>query len=277
MRSTTGSRCSRGGKDWWTSPALVLAPEATDMIAMALYQARFRTGATPGHVVAALPFGFWVSLLSSGGGATYETRLWRPALHRAFPHYRGPRRSVHQRLVTMRLLRKRIAHHEPIHYRHLAADHATMLDDRSAGCRRTSPAWVDGSQPGAGTPRDQACDMITAPAPDAGQDGRYHRIPGRARHHGRGPASRPTRCGGRRRSGRWRTSRSPGSGWSPRTSARWPGSRRAAAQVNAELGVLDADDRRGDPSRPPRGRRRRATTTSSRSTCSRPAPAPRPT
>ena len=69
----------------------------------------------------------WNLSLSSGGGAAYETRLWAPALHRAFPHYRGPRRSVHQRLVTMRLFRNRIAHHEPIHYRHLAADHATML------------------------------------------------------------------------------------------------------------------------------------------------------
>jgi hypothetical protein len=49
-------------------------------------------------------------------------------LHRAFPH-RGSRRrgEVHQELTTMRLLRNRIGHHEPIHHRHLEADHATLF------------------------------------------------------------------------------------------------------------------------------------------------------
>ena len=97
------------------------------MIEQAVYQASRRTGSTPGHVVAALSFGFWVTLCSSGGSALYENRLWRPALHRAFPFYRGPRRQVHQRLEHMRLFRNRIAHHEPIHYRHLAADYDTIL------------------------------------------------------------------------------------------------------------------------------------------------------
>ncbi|GAA0435305.1 hypothetical protein Acor_75600 [Acrocarpospora corrugata] len=54
-------------------------------------------------------------------------RLWRPALHRAFPGYRGPRRALHQDLYHLRKLRNRIAHYEPIHHRHLIADHATIL------------------------------------------------------------------------------------------------------------------------------------------------------
>jgi len=115
-----------GRQDWWDAP-ISLAPEAANMITAAIYQTSRRTGSTPGHVVAALSFGFWVGLLSSGGAAEYETRLWRPALHRAFPNYRGPRRVVHQRLVNMRLLRNRIAHHEPIHYRHLAVDYDRMM------------------------------------------------------------------------------------------------------------------------------------------------------
>jgi hypothetical protein len=115
-----------GRDDWWEGP-ISLAPEAADMVAAARYQASRRTGSTPGHVEAALPFGFWVGLLSAGGSADYETRLWRPALRLAFPNYRGPRRPLHQRLVNMRLLRNRIAHHEPIHYRHLAADYERML------------------------------------------------------------------------------------------------------------------------------------------------------
>jgi hypothetical protein len=113
--------------DWWMSPGLVFAPEAAEMIAHAVHQARRRVGRQPGHVVAALPFGFWVTILSAGGSAAYETRRWRPALHRAFSNYRGPRRPLHRRLEHMRLFRNRIAHHEPIHYRHLAADHATIL------------------------------------------------------------------------------------------------------------------------------------------------------
>ena len=46
----------------------------------------------PGRLVAALSFGFWVSLVGSGGHidprgsrATYEMTLWRPALRGAFP------------------------------------------------------------------------------------------------------------------------------------------------------------------------------------------------
>jgi hypothetical protein len=129
MRNAIHHRLAQlaGQDDWWNSGGLVFAPAAVNAIEVALYQAGRRVGSTPGHVVAALPFGFWVSLLSSGGPAAYEVQLWRPALHRAFPHFRGHRRHVHQRLETMRLLRNRIAHHEPIYYRHLAADYGRLL------------------------------------------------------------------------------------------------------------------------------------------------------
>ena len=51
-----------------------------------------------------------------------------PALYRwRFPTIEARGGLVHQRLVDMRLLRNRIAHHEPIHYRHLAADYERML------------------------------------------------------------------------------------------------------------------------------------------------------
>jgi hypothetical protein len=76
-------------------------------------------------VVAELPFGFWVSLL--GSGSDYETRLWRPALCRAFPGYQGRRQPLHRELDEARRLRNRIAHHEPVYGRDLAADHARLL------------------------------------------------------------------------------------------------------------------------------------------------------
>lgn len=74
-------------------------------------------------MVSELSFGFWVSLFSN----TYHRSLWVPCLHRAFPFYRGPRQRLHGDLHTMLLFRNRIMHHEPIHHRHLTADHATIL------------------------------------------------------------------------------------------------------------------------------------------------------
>lgn len=70
-------------------------------------------------IVAGLSFGFWVSLLSR----RYDRHLWVPALHKAFQGYRGPREALRDNFDSMRLFRNRIMHHEPIHNRHLAADH----------------------------------------------------------------------------------------------------------------------------------------------------------
>lgn len=73
-------------------------------------------------VVAELSFGFWVSLLSR----RYDRYFWVPALHKAFPGYHGDRESLRDNLQAMLRLRNRIMHHEPIHHRHLEADHAKI-------------------------------------------------------------------------------------------------------------------------------------------------------
>ena len=78
-------------------------------------------------VVAALTFGFWGGLLASGGPLQFETAYWQPFLHRAFPHYVGSRADLHIDVNSLRLFRNRIAHHEPVFNRHLAADHATVV------------------------------------------------------------------------------------------------------------------------------------------------------
>ena len=88
------------------------------------------------HMVANLSFGFWVSLLGPGGRrpavspkANYEMTLWRPALRHAFPNAPKPnRKAVHRPFEYMRLLRNRIAHHEPIHTRHLDKDYESILN-----------------------------------------------------------------------------------------------------------------------------------------------------
>lgn len=65
---------------------------------------------TPGRVVAGLAFGFWTSCL----GARYEDTLWRRGGLSAVFEGKPKRNAVNRQLTPIRLLRNRIAHHEPI-------------------------------------------------------------------------------------------------------------------------------------------------------------------
>lgn len=115
-----------GREDWWDAAELRLHYTAQRIANDARRDlVRRRHTVTPARMVAELPFGFWVSL--PGSGTDYENRLWRPALHRAFPGYRGRRVVLHRELDACRLLRNRIAHHSPIYKRDLDADHARIL------------------------------------------------------------------------------------------------------------------------------------------------------
>jgi hypothetical protein len=64
---------------------------------------------TPARVVAELNFGFWVRLLSS----EYDRTLWGPFFRRIFP-MKLDRRAVHSRILNIKTLRNRIAHHKRI-------------------------------------------------------------------------------------------------------------------------------------------------------------------
>jgi hypothetical protein len=79
-----------------------------------------------GHVVAELSFGFWTGLLAN----RYHARLWEPALRRSFPLLPPgvTRRSLHRRVESVRRLRNRVAHHEPVFGRDLAGDHRDILE-----------------------------------------------------------------------------------------------------------------------------------------------------
>jgi hypothetical protein len=94
----------------WPKPApshFKLTKPMSDMLELALS----KLGPSPsvGKLIAELNFGFWVDLL----GARYEY-LWVKSLHQAFPEAHHPRNIVHWRLDTIRHLRNRVAHHEPI-------------------------------------------------------------------------------------------------------------------------------------------------------------------
>ncbi len=116
------------GAPWYDRLNATLAPKELNRIGEAKATLlRNRKIADPPHVVAELPFGFWIALLGPGQHGSYHNRLWIPTLHKAFPHTKQPRREIHRPLDHLRLLRNRIAHHEPIFRRHLAADYETIL------------------------------------------------------------------------------------------------------------------------------------------------------
>lgn len=78
--------------------------------------------ATPGKVVAQLSLGFWRYLTSSA----HEKTLWVPMLHHAYPP--GTRRAdVDDRIGRLHDVRNRIAHHEHLLDRNVAALHDDLL------------------------------------------------------------------------------------------------------------------------------------------------------
>jgi hypothetical protein len=81
---------------------------------------------TPGRIVAALTFGFWTAML----GASYED-LWQQTLHSIGRKKNGKglrRKDFSAPLTPIRMLRNRIAHHEPIIAWDLAKHHAKIVE-----------------------------------------------------------------------------------------------------------------------------------------------------
>ncbi|MBP0455559.1 hypothetical protein J5Y04_39480 [Kitasatospora sp. RG8] len=112
-----------GRADWWT--VAPLDADGARLVAEAGAKCRRRISrrqVTTDDVIAELSFGFWVKLLSR----RYDRTFWVPALNRAFARGAGRRDTLHRQFTTMMLLRNRISHHEPIHHRHLEADHETL-------------------------------------------------------------------------------------------------------------------------------------------------------
>jgi hypothetical protein len=110
-----------GQANWYD--VIPLLPKETEAIQKAKQNIRnSRKTLVPGRVVAELSFGFWTSLLSAGFGPHgYGGALWSPnyaaLIILAFPFLKPPNQNrsyVHRRFNTLRLLRNRTMHHEPI-------------------------------------------------------------------------------------------------------------------------------------------------------------------
>lgn len=112
---------ARGRDDWWNDKFLCLCQDERRSITSArerLASLRIENP-TADQVVATMSFGFWTGLLGAGRprdpGYSYETALWQPRLHRAFPNKGNlGRKYIYAELEKVRALRNRIAHHEPI-------------------------------------------------------------------------------------------------------------------------------------------------------------------
>lgn len=124
-----------GQPEWWD--ILPLEPEQTAMVRKAR-EALKREGkpSGDGRIVAELAFGFWTGLTS----AKYET-LWRGHLAKIVPRRPVQRVEFHDRLNTIRKLRNRVAHHEPILGRPLKKD-ANQIFDTLSWLSPLTARWV---------------------------------------------------------------------------------------------------------------------------------------
>lgn len=145
----------RFGAEWFDNSEAGLNAGAQTRIAKAredLKQRGRTVEASNSDIVAALSFGFWVSLLRKGGDlgtgrkADYDKTLWLPALRMAFlPAAAGgklQRRQAHETLYRLNDFRNRIAHHEPIFQRDLARDHTRILE-MAGWISPVTAAWID--------------------------------------------------------------------------------------------------------------------------------------
>ncbi|MBA0210814.1 hypothetical protein H0256_17840 [Pectobacterium brasiliense] len=107
-----------------------------------------RNQPTTGKVIPELKFVFWQKMLTG----RFDTRLWKNHILTAFPHAVAQglsaaqlRQNLYNDLETVRKLRNRIAHHEPIINRNLLDDFATIKRIIAYRCEH-SVEWMQNNQ-----------------------------------------------------------------------------------------------------------------------------------
>jgi hypothetical protein len=127
---------------WFSDERFLLDANQTEQLANAIRDIEHDgREPTPGRIVAELTFGFWTAMF----GTVYED-LWRRTLHLIANRADGKRlgrKDFTKRLTPIRMLRNRVAHHEPIISWSLRKHHDRMLEltewlapAAAAWCRR---------------------------------------------------------------------------------------------------------------------------------------------
>jgi hypothetical protein len=115
------------GERWFEIDGLLVALHQREQLDTALADlAREAKEPWPGRVVAALTFSFWTAMLSPA----YE-ELWRSTLSAIATKADGrrlARKQLTRPLTPIRVLRNRVAHHEPVLHWDLPKHHAAMLE-----------------------------------------------------------------------------------------------------------------------------------------------------
>lgn len=115
----------RYGTDWFEQPALLSENLRTQIEKAKADLSNDKRDHSPGRIVAAVTFGFWTQFL----GVEYDT-LWQTTTHKiaAKPDGKGvSRKEFAGHLTRIRILRNRIAHHEPIIYWDLCKHHEHIM------------------------------------------------------------------------------------------------------------------------------------------------------
>ncbi len=128
---------------WYERPGLLEIKQARDITAVKKRIREYGDPITPDRAVSELTFGFWVVILSR----PYDARLWQgqnaAPLKNAFmriPRQERQRQTIHQQYTSIRELRNRVFHYEPVfNDQHLAQRYGQIKH----GLRWLNPRMVD--------------------------------------------------------------------------------------------------------------------------------------
>jgi hypothetical protein len=111
-----------GRDDWYAVAGVLQLREQRDVANATKAIIAAGKPVVPGRIIAALHFGFWTSLLDTAYGDspkgpqlwTVTNRLLAQAVPHAPSYYQNHRGRVYVRVDTLRRLRNRVFHHEPV-------------------------------------------------------------------------------------------------------------------------------------------------------------------
>lgn len=107
-----------------------------------------RNQQSTGKAIAELKFAFWQKMFTG----RFDAQIWNPHLRAVLPYVdagwtvQQARKRIYDDIETLRLLRNRIAHHEPIISRPLAADFQKIQELIQFRCPHTADWMVNNQQ-----------------------------------------------------------------------------------------------------------------------------------